>query len=132
MIKPPFARSLQVDLVPGVEVVKTDGFIVKGEELDAAVVHGEFERIWRLRRRSRQKKGNYSYSWLNGEAYFGLAYREVGGVASHVENNVTWTEVQEALAVISLPAALNGHGGRAGGDVFGEDHLGILIDSKYV
>lgn len=54
MIRSPFARNLQVDLVPGVEVVKTDGFIVEGEELDAAVVHGEFERIWRLRRRRRR------------------------------------------------------------------------------
>lgn len=51
VIWPPFARSLHVDVALGSEVVKTDGFIVKGEELDAALVHGVFERRWRLRKR---------------------------------------------------------------------------------
>lgn len=62
---------------------------------------------------------------------FRLAYSEVGGVASHVKNNVIWTDIQEVLVVVTLTAALNGRGGRARGDVFGEGHLGILIDSKY-
>lgn len=56
VVTSPFTRSLQVDLVPGLEVVEADGLVVEGEELDAALVHGESERFWRLRRRSRKKR----------------------------------------------------------------------------
>lgn len=129
-VSPPFARSLQVDLVLRSEVVQTDGFVVNGEELDAALVHGVIERSWRLRRSER--RALMLQPAQRGRGALGPAYSEVGGVASHVEDNLTRTEIQEVLAPLALALARDGWEGVARGDVFGEDHLGILIDSTFV
>lgn len=66
-ITPPFARGLRVDLVLSQEVVETDDSVVKGEELQAALVHGESERGRRLRRRSRQRTALKAAAGLNAD-----------------------------------------------------------------
>lgn len=77
---------------------------------------------------------NYGGGCGGGEPFLllGPAYSEVGGIATHVEDDVTWTEIQEVLVILALLAALDGRDGPARGDVFGEDHLGVLIDSTFV
>lgn len=44
----PLARSIQIDLLGILEVIKTDDFVINRGELNAALVHGVVERRWWL------------------------------------------------------------------------------------
>lgn len=58
------------------------------------------------------------------------AHCKVGRVASHVKDHVAGRQVQEVLLVGSLIGAHNRLFGRGWGDVFDQDHLCILVDSR--